>query len=66
MIGWFNKEFIKSGKMDKSLGAILRNAYKNRTDGDYAPFIEFSIDDVEEMHESMKIFIQSIKELLAK
>ncbi|NJK95313.1 MAG: HEPN domain-containing protein [Bacteroidales bacterium] len=31
LIGWFNKEFISTGQIDKKYGRILRNAYQNRT-----------------------------------
>ena len=42
LIGWFNKEFISSKKVDSKFGKILRNAFQNRTKGDYDAFINFS------------------------
>lgn len=35
LIGWFNKEFIATQKLDKKNGKILRIAYQNRIKGDY-------------------------------
>jgi len=41
LIGWFNQTFIKTQKIEVKYGKIIRDAYKNRSDGDYAPFILF-------------------------
>jgi len=40
IIGWFNKEFIQTGKVEKNYGRVLRKAYENRTTGDYDTFID--------------------------
>jgi len=39
LIGWFNKEFIASNRLDKKYGRILRIAYQNRTKGDYDAYV---------------------------
>ncbi len=49
LIGWFNKEYIASKKLDSKFGKILRNAFQNRTKGDYDAFISFSKAEVEFM-----------------
>ena len=41
LIGWFNREFVRGNLISLKYGKILRDTFKNRTDGDYAPFIEF-------------------------
>jgi hypothetical protein len=41
LIGWFNKEFISTGEIDRKYGRILHNAYNNRSTGDYDDFAEF-------------------------
>lgn len=46
MIGWFNQNFIKTTLIEVKYGKILRDSFKNRSDGDYAPFILFEKDDV--------------------
>lgn len=66
LIGWFNKEFIRSGKIEKEFGRILRKAYENRTSGDYDAFIEFEQDDVVQLFEEMKNFINRIESYLKK
>lgn len=66
LIGWFNKEFISSKKVDSKYGKILRNAYQNRTKGDYDAFINFSIVEVESMLNEMVDFIEEIKIIIDK
>jgi len=64
LIGWFNKEFIASQKLDPKFGKILRNAFQNRTKGDYDAFISFSKSEVEYILIEMIEFIEEIKVLL--
>ena len=66
LIGWFNKEFIFSKKVDPKFGKILKEGYQNRTKGDYEAFILFSRDEVVSMINEMVDFIQEIKLLLKK
>ena len=64
LIGWFNKEFIFSKKVDSRFGKILKEGYQNRTKGDYEAFVLFSKDEVELMLIEMIDFIDEIKFLL--
>ena len=64
LIGWFNIKFIHTKKIDIRYGEILRNAYKNRTKGDYDTFAEFDIMDVELMYKEMMEFIDKIEEFI--
>ncbi|MBN1185579.1 MAG: HEPN domain-containing protein [Bacteroidales bacterium] len=64
LIGWFNKEFISTGQIDVKFGKILRNAYQNRTKGDYDAFVKFEKEEVEAMHKEMIEFINQIKLML--
>lgn len=66
LIGWFNKEFIANHKVEPKFGRILRNAFQNRTKGDYDAFISFSEDEVEVMLKEMSEFISEIKRILNK
>ncbi len=65
LIGWFNQTFIKTRQIDVKYGKIIRDAYKNRSDGDYAPFITFSKEDVQDMHADMIDFIERINSFLS-
>ncbi|MCP4371660.1 MAG: HEPN domain-containing protein [Deltaproteobacteria bacterium] len=64
LIGWFNKEFISSGEIDRRYGRILHNAYNNRSTGDYDDFAEFDEKDVKKSFDEMKDFIKTIRVLL--
>ncbi len=64
LIGWFNKEFISTGEIDRKYGRILHNAYNNRSTGDYDDFAEFDEDDVKKSFDEMKDFIRTIRALL--
>jgi uncharacterized protein (UPF0332 family) len=64
LIGWFNKEFIKTGKIEVRYSKIIQSAFSARTDGDYGIFMEFSCEAVQKMHEEMKEFILEIERFL--
>ena len=64
LIGWFNKEFIATGEIDRKFGRILHNAYNNRSTGDYDDFAEFDEEDVKKSFDEMKDFIRIIRALL--
>ena len=64
LMGWFNQKFIKTSIIELKYGKILRDSYKNRSDGDYAPFILFEKDDVLEMQSDMIDFIEKIESFL--
>ncbi len=64
LIGWFNREFILTGIIDKKFGRILRLAYQNRTKSDYDAFISFEEEDVKLMHSEMIEFINEIEKQL--
>ena len=64
LIGWFNKEFISNKKLDTRFGKILRNAFQNRTKGDYDAFAIFTQQEVDNMLSEMVEFIEEIKTIL--
>jgi uncharacterized protein (UPF0332 family) len=64
LIGWFNKEFVASGRLDSRYGKIIHNAFKNRSTGDYDDFAEFDEEEVKDSFEEMKDFIDAIRAML--
>ncbi len=66
LIGWFNREFVLRGLLQPKYGKILRNAFQNRTKGDYDAFITFEREEVIEMQNEMIDFIDSIEKLIRK
>jgi len=61
LIGWFNRNFIKTEKIDVSFGKIINDAFENRSDSDYGIFIEFSEKDVVTMIEDLSLFIKELE-----
>ena len=64
LIGWFNKEFVKTGKIDRETGKIIHQAYQDRTDGDYGLFVEFEKEEVLEKHKNINRFLDKLEELI--
>lgn len=64
LIGWFNQNFIKTGLIDLKYGRTLRDAFKNRSDGDYVPYISFTEIDVVKMRNEMEDFIRTISSFM--
>jgi uncharacterized protein (UPF0332 family) len=66
LIGWFNRQFIANKTLDPVYGKILRNAFNKRIKGDYDAFISFEKEEVLNLHQEMKEFIQALELLLMK
>jgi len=64
LIGWFNKSFIKTKRIEKKYGEIINDAFENRSDVDYGIFIKIKTKDVEGMYSEMKEFINEIIKFL--
>ncbi len=65
LIGWFNKNFIHKGLIDKKYGKTINKAFNRRTKGDYDSYVEFEKDIVVEMFSEMQEFIDAIKNYLS-
>ena len=59
-----DREFMATKKLDPQFGKILRNAFQNRTKGDYDAFVEFTKNEVDLMLVEMTDFINEIKKIL--
>ena len=64
LIGWFNKEFVATGKVEPKYGKIIHNAFSNRSTGDYDDFAEFEEDEVKTSFNELKDYIKTIRALL--
>jgi len=65
LIGWFNKEYVKTGTTNQKFGKIANKAYEDRTDGDYGIFVQFEKDEVLLKFEDMKEFITELETLIS-
>jgi uncharacterized protein (UPF0332 family) len=64
LIGYFNREYIKTGKVPVDIGEILDESYNNRVAADYHDFVYLTKSQVEEFYFQMKEFISFIDNLI--
>jgi len=64
LIGWFNKNFILTGKINRKYGKMLRKEYQYRIKGDYEPIVNFDEETVKGMFADMKEFISTLPTIL--
>jgi uncharacterized protein len=63
-IALFDREFIKSGILDKSLSRILHRAFELRQKADYMEKMEVTREDVDELLPGAKDFMAAIEKHL--
>ncbi len=61
LIGWFNREFVKTGQLEHRLFIILKTAFDRRSEADYELSPLPSPPEIESMLLDMKTFIATIK-----
>ncbi len=61
LMGWINKNFIKTKKIDIEFGRIYKRQSESRLESDYDDFVEFTREQVKEDYENMKKFIAEIE-----
>lgn len=64
VISLFDKEFIKTGKVDKYYSTILHDLFDARQEGDYKEFIELTADDATGFVKLAEKFLEGIKKLV--
>jgi uncharacterized protein (UPF0332 family) len=64
LIGWFNSEYVNTGKVDSSFGRFVNAAWKNRTRGDYQAIVNINREDIESSLSTLHDFIRLIEEIL--
>jgi len=64
LLGWFNKNFIKTKRVSAKVSKIYKKAFEKRQSGDYDDFITFSKEEVEEDFNDMTTFCEEIKKLI--
>ena len=48
VLATFNREFVKTGKIDKELGKFYNRMFEHRKTGDYGELVEFEEEDVKD------------------
>jgi len=57
LIGWFNKNFIAPGILDRNLGRIVGKVFESRLKGDYDSFVVIMEDEILTRFSDMKTVI---------
>jgi uncharacterized protein (UPF0332 family) len=66
LIGWFNKTWVRTGKVETRYSKIISRAFDKRMLGDYADIPDFSKPEVEIMITESGEFIEMVEKLLSK
>ena len=66
LITSFGLHFVKTGKVDRKLGAFLSRIEQLRKKGDYNCFYSISEEEIATMIEPAKVLILRIEELIAE
>jgi len=64
LIGWFNKTWVRTGKVDTRYSKIISQAFDKRMLGDYADIPEFINSEVEILIRESGEFIDMVEKLL--
>jgi uncharacterized protein (UPF0332 family) len=64
LLGWFNKEFVRTGQIDVALGKVYQAGFEKRQEGDYQDFVTFSKDEVEGDLANMIRFLNAVEALI--
>lgn len=66
VIAYFQKEYIKTGRIDKKYSKYISQAFQIRNNTDYADFFLVSQSDAQEQYEKAIEFYGAIKEFLSE
>lgn len=61
LMGWFNKNYIRTGIFPSEIGSYLKTAFETRTNSDYKVARTPTTADLEALLADMKTFISTIK-----
>jgi uncharacterized protein (UPF0332 family) len=64
LLGWFNKEFVRTGLIEVALGKISQAGFEKRQEGDYEDFVTFSKEEVEKDFSEMLQFLDAVEAII--
>ncbi len=64
LLGWFNKTFIHTKKIEVKFSKILTKGYNLRTKGDYATIYDLDKQELLQMFGEMNEFVREIERFL--
>lgn len=60
----FNRHFVKTNKIDRSLGSFFSELFNKRQEGDYLDFLYFDQNHIQPLIPKTETFLNKIKELI--
>jgi uncharacterized protein (UPF0332 family) len=66
VIAYFQKEYIKTGEIDKKYSKYISNAFQFRNNCDYADFFVVSKSDAKDQYEKAVAFLEEVERYLKK
>jgi uncharacterized protein (UPF0332 family) len=64
VIAHFHGAYVKTGRLPKELGVILRRAFDTRQEADYDDLVELREEEMSELLEQVRRFVAEVKSLL--
>ena len=64
LLGWFNNNFIRTGKLSIELGKVVNKSYILRKESDYEPFFTYEEPQITGLYLEMKEFINSVERMI--
>ncbi len=64
VISFFDKEFIKPRVLPREYSRCLHQAFHERQDDDYMPFVDFDPEELNRLFGKVKVMVKGIREYL--
>lgn len=61
----FNKQFVKTGLIDKNAGKTILRAFELKQESGYDDYIECTKNEVTKIYSETELFIAEVRKLLA-
>ena len=64
VVSLFNRHFVKPGRVEKQIGAILKDAWRQREIADYSDVADFTCDEARRLLRDAEAFVATIDPLV--
>ncbi len=64
LIGWFNKNFVKEGRINRRIGKMVYKAYEQRAKSDYNVLQKYNQEDAMEGLNNLNEVLQAVIKLI--
>jgi len=64
LIGFFQKEFVRGGLLDRSHGRSLQKAFDDRSEADYEDFVQFTEEQIRTRLAEAEAFTEAVRTCL--